>query len=35
MKTRNGYEYFVEDGKYMWGDCYDSFDSLEEMEEDI
>jgi len=35
MKTRSGYEYFIEDGKYTWGDCYDSFDTLEEMEEDI
>lgn len=33
MKTRQGYEYWIEDGKYIYD--YDRFDSLEEMEEDI
>ena len=32
MKTRQGFEYYVEDGKFVYGDCYDQYDSLEELE---
>ena len=34
MKTRQGYEYHIQDGKYIY-DGYEFFDSLEEMEEEI
>ena len=34
MKTRQGYGYFIEDGKYSI-DGYEFFDTLEELEADI
>ena len=34
MKTRNGINYFIEDGKYTI-DGYDFFDSLAELEADV
>ena len=34
MKTRQGYNYYMEDGKYTI-DSYDFFDSLEELEADL
>ena len=34
MKTRQGYTYFIEDGKYTI-DGYDFFDTLEALEEDL
>lgn len=34
MKTKNGYEYWITDGKYTI-DGYDYFDTLAELEADI
>ena len=34
MKTRHGFEYFIENGKFTVN-FYDTFDSLEELEADI
>lgn len=33
LRTRQGYEYWIQDGKYIYD--YDLFDTLEELEEDI
>ena len=35
MKTRQGFEYRIEEGKYTFDEGYDRFDTLEELEEDI
>ena len=33
LRTRQGYEYWIQDGKYIYD--YDLFDTLEELEEDL
>lgn len=33
LRTRQGYEYWIQDGKYIYD--YDQFDTLEELEEDL
>lgn len=33
LRTRQGYEYWIQDGKYVYD--YDLFDTLEELEEDL